>query len=253
MFSTVIINKLQTARRKKFATYDEIFLSADAVPIFARLFINPDCQTDIDLASLKGHEVQLSFLGDHIITAAPSTLAAYAERHKKTILSAEDLLHCFALEHAHDVAHNHIAERTSPAYALAHILQLSRVASLSSTDDGTTASLSLPTLWGSILFRHVLVPRDLTVTRRMWVYHHFGVIVAAATDQQFASRIVELQKTDDFIASLGRTVRRKRIVVDFGDASLFGKDVLGMILRPSRNPIITNPGDLMNGKIAFKH
>lgn len=254
-FSKTIIDKLQAVRRKTSPDYDNIILDESAVPIFARLFLNPDCQTDIDLFALTGKDVKLSYLGDHIITAAPSTLAQYAQRARTTRLTAEHLLRCFALDHAHDVHDNHMAEKKNPAYALAHILSLSRVTALQSAHENeeVTATLTQPTAWGSINFKHVLVPRDMHVAKNEWVYHHFGVIVGTASDQRFAATLLVLQKKDDFIANLGKTVKRKRMTVDFGTASLFGKDILGMLLRPAKNEIIKNPGDLTHGKITFKH
>lgn len=253
MFSKTIIDKLQVVRRKTFPDYDQIVLDASAVPIFARLFLNPDCQTDIDLFALTGRDVKLSYLGDHIITAAPSTLAKYAQHAHTTRLTAQHLLRCFALDHAHDVEDNQMADKKNPAYALAHILSLSRVTALHATDDETTATLTQPTSWGSITFKHVLIPRDMRVAKHEWVYHHFGVIVGAASDPQFAAALLSLQKKDAFIASLGKALKRKRITVDFAQESMFGKDILGMLLHPAGNEIIKNPGDLSNGKITFKH
>lgn len=253
MFSEVIIHKLQDVRRKTFAEYDSIVLDADAVGVLARFFVNPDCQSDIDLFAIHEPETKLSFLGGHIITAAPSTLAKYAEKHKLTTLTEKDILLCFALDHAHDVHDTHVADAKNPLYALAHIALPSEVIRLKKYKQAELAELRYDTLWGSVIFKNVVVPKNISVNVGDSVFQHFGVISAHAQDKRFIQKLIKLQQTDDFIAQLGRDAARKKIVIDFANTSLFHKDVLGLMLKPRTAKTITDPGDLKRGKVIFKN
>jgi len=253
MFSQEIINKLQHARRNAFTDYDSITLDSPALKVFARLFVNPDCQTDIDLFSLEKPQVKLSYLGDHIITAAPSTIAQFAQKRKLTHITDEELLSCFALDHAHDVHENKVAEQKSAFYALAHILHASRISKLKNIDGAQTAELELKTGWGSIVFKHVVVPYDMNVTVGENVFHHFGVIVAHAKNKKFAQTIAKHQKQDSFIQQLGRDAAKKKVVIDFANESIFKKDVLGQMMKPHKTKEIKNPGDIKNNKVMFKN
>lgn len=253
MFSPDIISKLQTVRRATFKKYDTITLDRAALTIFSRHFLNPDCQADITLSTLPGETVPLSTIGEHIITAAPATLAKFAEDHDRTTITTHDLLYCFALDHAHDVADNHVAELKNPLYAFAHILQLSTVDRIDTVGAERTATVSLKTRWGSVIFKHVLVPVDLHVDLGVSVYHHFGVIVAVADDARYARKLMRLQNRDRYLSQWGRAAAHKKIVIDFADKRLFHKDVLGQMLNPHTVPLVKNPGDIERGKIKFKN
>ncbi|MBI4090822.1 MAG: hypothetical protein HY422_02255 [Candidatus Komeilibacteria bacterium] len=252
MFSPIIINKLQAKRREAFATYDSITLRADAVRILARLFMNPDCQTDIDLFSTAKKDTPLSYLGEHIITAAPSALARFAGEHHLQTLTTDDMLLCYAVDHAHLVEENHIPETWGPRYALAHILNISRVDSLVSVDGRTTAELSTKTPWGTILFSHVVVPPDLVISAGQHVYHHYGVVITLVNDVPLSQKLYDAQKTDDTIALFFRTSAQKKLTIDFADKKLFHIDVLGQILKPQKVQQIKNPGDILHGRVKFK-
>jgi len=252
-FSPLIITKLQEVRRKTFSSYDEITLDQSALKIFARLFVNPDCQTDLDLFSLTEPQVKLSFLGDHIITAGPSTIAQFAERRKLKKLTAAELLTCFALDHAHDVHDNHVAEDKNAMYALAHILLPSSVTALKTINASMTATLESKTSWGMILFQHVVVPRDMHVLVGEQVYHHFGVIVAHAGNDKLGKVLAAQQHHLEFLQQHNRDAANRNITIDFADERIFRKDVLGLILKPHTRKLVKNPGDLKHKKIKFKN
>lgn len=252
MFSREIINKLQAKRRETFQQYDAITLNQRAVKVFRNLFINPDCQADIDFATLTEPKVNLATLGDHIITAGPSTVAQYANKHKLMHITDADLLRCFALDHAADVHHNHVADKTNTIYAYAHILHVSRVMSVADTEGYRTAELESHTTWAPVRFMHVFIPEGMVVKKGQYVYHHFGVIVAHAHDEKEAASITMLQKSDEFISELARSSAHKRIMIDFADVGIFQKNVLGQMMKPQTVAQVKRPQDLQHGKIKFQ-
>ncbi|MEK7583632.1 MAG: hypothetical protein AAB490_00160 [Patescibacteria group bacterium] len=253
MFSREIIDKLQKVRRETFRQYDDVTLDRGALTIFARLFVNPDCRSDIDFFSIDKDAEKLSELGEHIITAAPSTVAQYAERHELQHVTQNDLLRCFALDHANDVMHNHVADEKNPLYAFAHILHLSRVSALREIEAHTVADVRTKTPWGTVTFKNLVVPNGLAVAKGNYVYHHFGVVIAQADDTTLAQSIVDLQGKDPYMGSLRRSGGRRRVSVDFGDAGVFHKDVLGMMLRPLTIEPARQAQDLKGGKIKFQN
>ncbi|OGY92622.1 MAG: hypothetical protein A3B31_02380 [Candidatus Komeilibacteria bacterium RIFCSPLOWO2_01_FULL_53_11] len=253
MFSREIIDKLQAVRRATFRQYDDVTLDRGALTIFARLFVNPDCRSDIDFFSIDKNNEKLSELGEHIVTAGPSTVAQYAERHGRMHITEQDLLRCFALDHAADVMHNHVADEKNPLYAFAHILHLSRVLALREIEEHTVADVRTKTPWGTVTFRNLVVPKGLSVEKGNYVYHHFGVVIAKADDATLAQSIVDLQGKNPYMTSLQRAGGRKRISVDFGDAGVFRKDVLGMMLKPLTITPFKKAQDLHGGKIKFQN
>jgi len=253
MFSRETIDKLQAKRRETFQKYDEITLDQKAVSVFRNLFINPDCQADIDFATLTEPEVNLAMLGDHIITAGPSTVAQYANRHDLIHITDADLLRCFALDHASDVHHNHVADKTNAVYAYAHILHVSRVISVADTEGYRTAELESRTVWAPVRFKHVFIPEDLNVKKGLYVYHHFGVIVANAQDKKEAISITDLQKADEFISELARESAHKRIVIDYANVTTFQRNVLSQMMKPQTAAQVKKPQDLKHSKIKFQN
>ena len=247
-----VIEKLQQVRLATFPKYQDITLSRGALQLVANLFLNPDCQSDIDLISIKGGKVRLYELGQHIITAAPSTLARYAEVHNLLHLTENDILKCFALDHATDIVNNKIDFKKNPHYALAHLLNLSQVEKKYIVRGRELCDLKTSTVWGQEIYQKVLVPKNLKVSKDEFVYHHFGVIVAKALNEKIAKEIVKNKNKNVFIKSWSRATVKKDIILDFSDQKLFTQDVLDNILHPQQVKIYKNPEDIKHGKIKFQ-
>jgi len=251
MFSQKIIDTLQSKRRETFAGYDNITLDRGALKVVAHLLLNPDCQSDIDITSFEGDSIPLTLLGEHIITAAPSTLAQYTEQHHLSHLTAGDVLKCFALDHIADIERLKIDINKNPQYALAHILNVSTVRKKYQLQRYVAVDLESPTEWGTVLFRKVIVPDSLMVDRNESVFHHFGVVVARATDSVLVRRIMKLQKHNLFMNALARENSQRDIVIDFSQVSIFHKDVVGQVMDHSKVQPINQPQDIKDGKVKF--
>jgi hypothetical protein len=247
-----VIDKLQQVRIATFAKYQDITISRGALQLIANLFLNPDCQSDIDLISLKGRKIRLFELGQHIITAAPSTLARYAQTHNLLLLNENDILKCFALDHATDIVNNKIDFKKNPHYALAHLLNLSQVEKKYITKGRELCDLKTSTNWGQEIYRKVLIPKNINISVGEFVYHHFGVIVAKANDEKIAKEIVKNKNKNIFIKSWSRLTVKKDITLDFSDKKLFSQDVLDNILHPYKVKVYKNPQDIKQGEIKFQ-
>lgn len=253
MFPKIIIEKLQAIRSRTFINYQDITLDRDALEIVAHLFFNPECQSDIDLLTLPGDVIKLKSLGEHIITAGPSTLAKFANSHNIKHLTKGDLLKCFALDHAQDVKNNKIVENRNEFYALAHILNVSQVVKVYALANSKACQLKTKTNWGSIIFKNVIIAPSLDMKQGEYVYHHFGVVVAKVEDKELAKEIISLQKGDEFMSKLLRQAGKKDIVIDFSSLNIFHKDVTGQILHPEKVEQVKDPGDIVKKNIKFKN
>jgi len=252
MFPKEVIHKLQEDRRKNFPTYSQITLDRGALRIISHNFINPECQSDIDVMSLKGDVVSLETLGEHVVTAAPSSLAKYGVAKGLLHLTAEDVLRYFSLEHALDVKDNKVHEKRNPYYALAHIMLVSRIEKIGEVSKRRYAHLVMSAFDCEIRFRHVVVPDDLRVCRGEMVFHHFGVIADIVRDEDLSLEIVRSQRHEEFIREIQWATAKKDIVIDFSSEEIFHRDVLGQILCPERVETIQKPRDIKNGKIIYK-
>lgn len=248
----LLIDKLQQVRIATFPKYQDITLSRKALQLIANLFLNPDCQSDIDLISIKGGKIKLYELGQHIITAAPSTLARYAEAHNLLYLTENDILKCFAVDHATDIVNNKIDFKKNPHYALAHLLNLSQVEKKYIVKGRGLCDLKTSTVWGEVLYRKVLVPKNINIFIGEFVYHHFGVIIAKAGDDKIAKEIVKNKNKNNIIKSWSRLTVKKNIILDFSDQKLFTQNVLDNILHPQQVKTYKNPEDIKHGKIKFQ-
>jgi len=253
MFPKIIIKKLQAVRASTFIDYQDITLDRDALEIVAHLFFNPECQSDIDLMTLPGEVIKLKSLGEHIITAGPSTLAKFANNHSIKHLTKSDLLKCFALDHARDVKDNKVIENRNAFYALAHILNVSQTVKVYALANSTACQLRTKTIWGGIIFKHVIIVPNLDIKIGEFVYHHFGVVVARADNKQLAKEIVSLQKGNEFMSKLFRQAGQKDVVIDFSSPNIFHKDVTGQILHPERVKPVKHPEDIVKKQIKFKN
>ncbi len=246
------IEVLQKIRRLTFPTYDQITLDRKGLQVINYLFLNPDCQADIKLASLTGPIIKLASLGQHIITAAPSTLAKYAQKHNINHLQTGDILHCFALEHAHDLSANKIDIKYKPHYALAHLLNFSQVKKIDRLAKQRLATLESRLPWGKIIFKKVFIPNDLKISVQDYVYHHFGVVVARDDKSELAQKIYQEQINHLQIATWLKETIKKSIVIDFSNVNIFQQNVVDNIIHPQKVKLISNPQDIAQGKIKFK-
>lgn len=251
--STNQVDILQKVRQKTFPNYHKITLDRSALRLIGYLFLNPDCQADIDLFSLPGKVVKLSDLGQHIITAAPSTLAKYAQQKNLLHLTKSDILLCFALEHATDIHDNKIDIKNNPYYALAHLLNFSQVKKINFFSQQKFANLESSFPWGKIIFKKVLIPTSLKVSENDFVYHHFGVIVAKENKaDRLATKIYRQQINNSLITQWSKETIRKKIIIDFAEQNIFQQNVVDKILHPQKVKVITKPQDIDQGKIKFQ-
>jgi len=223
-FAEKQIKIVEKVRRLSFADFDKIELSRGGVAIIANLFLNPDCITDVNLESyLKYKTVKLSDISRHIITAAPATLAAYAQSHNKLYLDRDDIVECFVLDHLQTLADNKIDKFKGCIYALAHTMSQATVRSVREDDAVFIVELEQ----GDLVYQNVIVPMSLEVKKGQLVWHHFGVVVdiASAADE----RIYNKQQADSYWQEIYNTAGKKNI--DFTDKNIFGKNIYKRILQ----------------------
>lgn len=248
------VDILQKIRQDTFPNYHKITLDREALRLISYLFLNPDCQADIDLFSLPGKVIKLFDLGDHIITAAPATLAKYAQQKNLLHLTRIDILHCFALEHAVDIHNNKIDVNKNPYYALAHLLNYSQVKKIDYFSGKKFVVLESRLPWGKIIFKKVLVPMTLNIFPNDFVYHHFGVVVATDNNKKIKSTNVIYQKqiNNIYIVKWMHQIIAKKIVIDFTDQKIFQQNIVDNILHPNKVKLIKNPQDIDQKKIKFQ-
>lgn len=247
------VDILQKVRQSTFSNYHKITLDRQALQLLSYLFLNPDCQADVDLFSLPGNNLKLSDLGQHIITAAPATLAKYAQQKNILHLTKMDILQCFAVEHATDIHSNKIDINNNPYYALAHLLNYSQIKKIDFFSQQKFATLESKLPWGKIIFKKVLIPATLNVFENDFVYHHFGVVVARDDKKnKLANIIYQKQINNTHIANWIKQTIVKKIVIDFTNQNIFKQDVVDNILHPQKVKSIINPQDIEQGKIKFQ-
>ncbi len=246
------IAKLQRIRQITFPDYQKITLDRLALRVVSHLFLNPDCRADIDLFSLPGKKIRLADLGQHIITAAPSTLAKYAQHHHLIQLGESDILRCFALDHADDIKNNQIDRQNGPAYALAHLLNISRLTKIDYVSKKRLVTLHTKTTLGNIIFKKVLLPTELKAEVGNLVYHHFGVVVAVGNKDEILDNIYQLQLNNIYFNIWQQAIIRKNIIIDFSDAKIFSQNVVDNILHPQKIKSLKQPQDIKKGKIKFQ-
>lgn len=247
------VDILQKIRQNTFSDYNKITLDRESLRLLSYLFLNPDCQSDIDLFSLPGENIRLFDLGQHIITAAPATLAKYAQQKKLLHLNKMDILQCFAVEHAVDIHNNKIDLKNNPYYALAHLLNYSRVKKIVFFSKKKFAWLESTLPWGKIIFKKVIIPETLDVDINDFVFHHFGVVVDRDNKKnKLANIIYQKQINNTYIVDWIKQTIVKNIVIDFSDQSIFQQNVVDNILHPQQVKPIINPQDIEMGKIKFQ-
>ncbi len=224
-----LIDNLATARHTAFPDFDKIQLTRPAVVILTRLFLNPDCVSDIDFRKLTTSrpQIRLQDLAKHIITAAPVTIAQYCQAHQKLLVTDQDLIKCFGLDHVDSVLDNKVHEVDNPQTALAHILTAGQVKFIKDNLVNIEIKLSEDR---TVEFKNVLKPKELAVKKGQLVYQHYGVIIDKADDLAEEIRLGQKDK-EYFQKMLGRN---KKKTIDFSDKSIFHQDLIGGIIKEEK-------------------
>lgn len=238
---TALAKKLAESRHKSLKNFDRIILNKEAAEIVVRLFYNPDCISTASLKDLiKSDQILLKNLSEYILTAAPITLANYANSHKRLALTEQDLISCFALDHQDAVQTNRIEKLYSPEYALSHILLAGKVFRIYKINSKNFADITSNYKNVKLLFRKVLIPENLKITKNARVWHHFGIVIALQNPDDLPAR----QLDHPYINVLLNNT--KKLIVDFSDQEIFKRDIVGLILAEQKNlkrkkKIITDP------------
>ncbi|MFA6098606.1 MAG: hypothetical protein WCV50_02435 [Patescibacteria group bacterium] len=237
-----IIKNLEAARRLSFSSFDKIILEPSAVKILVNLFLHPGCKSDINLAKfLTGQPVTLTEISPHIITAFPSQVAKFAESRGRLVITAADLLECFAIDHAEAVEENSAALMFEPSYALAHVLTVGQVLKVKNFSQRQLADIKVEICGSIIKFSHILVPGDLAVWPGQTVFHHFGVIVSTADSDSLLQLAVRLQKKQNQQSFIQKTI--KQVLgsnikdIDYAKATFFRVDMAGQIIKQADKDI----------------
>lgn len=263
---------LQIARKNTLKNFDKIALTRDATKLVARLFYNPDCISLVNLDDLiVDGQIPLKDLSRYMLTAAPSTLANYANKHHKVLLHHTDIINCFAIDHQQAVKDNEIDLIYNPEYALSHILLSGRIIKIYEIDHQKFADIlhynpksSSPKIMtgsaiyevaesrsaltntsgvgpacppvaelrevGALMFKKVLIPKDLEVKKGDLVWHHFGIGIDKYNGE---SQITAKQFDSPFFRLLDS--KTSRLEIDFSDKKIFHRDILGKILAEQKN------------------
>ena len=252
-----LIKNVEKVRRLAFPEFDQIILEPKAIQVLANLFLNPDCRSDIDLAKFIGPKpVKLSQISPHIITAAPSTLAKYAQDHQQLNITEQDILKCFALDHAEAIQANQLDIKFSPTYGLSHLLNISQVVKIKEIQRKKFVDLEKKFNNQKIFFKNILVPNNLEILKGQKVFHHFGVVVTIVDTPsltKIANQIKKQQKENCFIYKKNQVTSLKKSIVDSKDKILFHENLMEKILvgcKRTRSPRL-NLKNLSQGKITF--
>jgi hypothetical protein len=259
------VDKLETlaadlakSRRKALKNFSKITLTKPAAFLVARLFYNPDCISTMNLKELiNGDDVKLADLSIVMMTAAPSTLANYANKHRQLHLEEKDIIDCFACDHLKAVLGNKIDKIYQPEYALSHLLLEGQVLKLHNLFGYKFADIDSTVNNHPIIFKNVLVPAEISVTSGQRVWHHFGVVIKEFKENDIFAKQIH---SPDFQELLSKSLIRQ---IDFSDKKIFRRDILGRIIeeqqnlkkkkKPVSDPAISNIEPVMNETIKFIH
>ena len=232
-----LIKNIEKARRLAFPEFDQITLEPRAVQILANLFLNPDCKSNIDLSKFISPEpVKLNQLSPHIITAAPSTLAKYAQDHQQLNITENDILRCFALDHVKTVQVDKI--RFSSSQKLSHLLNIGQV--VKSKKIGRKKIVDLEKIFNNqkILFKNIFIPDNLEIFKNQEVFYHFGVVVAVVKNQKLAELSDEIkvkQIKNHSIYRINREAKEKsKSIIDSQNKTLFHENLMEKIILPKK-------------------
>ncbi len=199
-----------------------------------------------------------------MLTAAPSTLANYANKHNKVLLHHTDIVNCFATDHLEAIKDNKIDQIYNPVYALSHILlsgKINKMYEIGSqkfadirtglnhvinTREVGSDSSGVRDLVGydsyetgsdfskskDLLFRKVLIPKDLKVQKGELVWHHFGIVIDRY-DYYNEDKILSNQFGSPYFRLMSSKISRSEI--DFSDRKIFHRDILGKIIAEQKN------------------
>ncbi|MBL7021775.1 hypothetical protein ISR92_00380 [Patescibacteria group bacterium] len=227
-FTKKQIELVEKTRRLSFVDFDKIKVSGDGLRIISNLFLNPDCLIDINLEDYIDKEfVLLADISKHILTAAPATLAQYAQEHKKLYLSRDDVIKCFALDHLNTIENNEIIKLKGASYALAHTLSIANIIKIYESEGATIAELE----GDNIVYRNVIIPNNLNVVVGNIVWQHFGVVVdkKSKTDDDILLKQADHKYWKDILETV------KDRVIDYTDEKIFKKNVYMNIISEIEN------------------
>ncbi len=227
-FSKKQIDLVEKTRRLSFSDFDKIKVSGDGIRIIANLFLNPDCLIDINLEEYIDKEsVLLADISKHILTAAPATLAQYAQDYKKLYLSRDDVIRCFAIDHLNTIENNDIINLKGASYALAHTLSIANITKIYESDGAIIAELK----GDNIVYRNVIIPNNLNVIVGDIVWQHFGVVVDKKSKAD--DDILLKQADHKYWKDILKTVKDRAI--DYTDEKIFKKNVYMNIIKEIEN------------------
>ena len=231
-----IVERIETARRLTCSNYDEVLLTGPAVELLARIFLNPACRADTDLAGLiSGETTPLPNIGRHIVTEAPITLARFAQQHNRPTLEPKDLLSCFALDHVSQVSGHHLDRRLSAAFAFSHILTVGKIRDLRIVDSETLVDLDVELAADHLDYINVFLPEGMAARVGQLAFHHMGVVVAVADTpalMDLAGSISQQQREiPDMLRWEGGAAAETSRHLDLSDSRLFGTDLTGAIFK----------------------
>ncbi|MFW0862231.1 MAG: hypothetical protein ACKKL6_01465 [Candidatus Komeilibacteria bacterium] len=227
VFSKKQIELVEKTRRLSFKNFDSIKISGDGVRIISNIFLNPDCLIDINLDEYIDKDVLLADLSKHIVTAAPATLAQYAQDHKKEYLSRDDVIKCFALDHLNTIENNDIIKLKGASYALAHALSVARVENIYHNKGVVVAEL----VADNIKYINVIIPNNLKVEVEDSVWQHFGVVIDKVNEKD-KEIISEQAQHPEWQRILNEV---KDTIIDYMDEKVFEKNVYKNIISEIEN------------------
>jgi len=232
-----LLHQLNKVRRQTLPNFDKIYLSRQAVFVLANIFLNPDCQATISLYKfLDKPRISLSELSQNIVTAAPVTLAQYANRHNRFYITREDIIKCFSLDHFQDLTNKGIDSRLSAAYALSHLLTPAKIIKVHKYKNSYLADLQVNFNRSVFYFNKVALPPLLGARKGELVWHHFGVVVDKCSSSQDKDLLEAIRRDQlNFLSAkwLPKTLAETSQEIDFSKKSIFQRDLIGKIIKNS--------------------
>ncbi len=226
--------KLQHARRMAFANFDQLVISADATLLLANLFLNPDCKSKVDLYQFVGQDNKLADISKYIITAAPVTLAKYANKHKVNKIGRENIIRCFSIDHAGDISHRGLDDRLSAAYALSHLMTAGKIKEVQDRCRFRLAEIEVNWQNYTVLFKNIIIPSYLKVRVGDLVWHHFGVVidkVKSKEDKKIMAKVKQQQFSQLLADWVDGSIRETRGIINFANRYLFNRDLPNIIIK----------------------
>lgn len=235
---TVLAQNLNNSRKKVLTNFEQIYLDKEAVKLVARLFYNPDCISLVNLDNFTDDLISLKDFSSSILTAAPTTLANYANKIGKLMLKRDDIITCFATDHIDAVLDNKIDQIYSPVYALSHTLlsgKISRIFEINHQKFAEivtgSATYEVAVKVNQSIYKKVLIPSDLKVEKGDSVWHHFGIVIDKYEVGDHSIFDQQLSLANFSLLNLSSSDR----IIDFSDKKIFHRDILGKIIKNQKD------------------